>query len=372
MPCRLLYIVSDIDKAVSFEWIASHFQVADHFEIHFCFLLSAPSATADLLSQQGVPCHVLRLQGKKSWPAILLSLFRLIRLLKPDVVHCHLLKASLLGLVASSAAGVPVRLFTRHHGSMHHTTYRKGLLWDFVCNILATRIVSISPVTTEILQSWERVPDSKIVSIPHGFRLDHFSHTSAERIEAFKRVHRLPSSSFVVGAVSRFEHEKGVQDTVRAVVSLVEQGYDLHLLLMNATGRYSGVIHALLEALPAGSWTCLPFDPDIATVYAVMDVLVHVPISPCVESFGQVYIESLAAAVPLVCTLSGIASEVVVDQVNGLVVPYGSPDAIAASILRLIRDSSLRATLAQNGLPSVIETYSLSAMCHKLERLYLA
>lgn len=370
MVCRVLYIVSDIDKAVSFEWIATHFQQLDSFRVSFCFLLSSPSVTAKLLVEAGIPSHILYVNGKSSWPSIIYSIFRLIRTEQPDVIHCHLLKASLLGLIAASLAGAPARIFTRHHGSMHHTTHRKGLLWDSICNALSTSIVSISPVTTEILTSWEHVPSAKIVSIPHGFALDSFVKPPAQRSEAFRRAHDLPDTSFIIGAVSRFEHEKGVQDTVQAAVSLIAQGHDLHLLLLNASGSYSNVIYSLLASLPSGSWTCLPFESDMAAAYASMDVLVHVPISPYVEAFGQVYIEGLAAGVPIVCTLSGIASEVIVDQSNALVVPFCSPKSIASSIDRLIRDKTLRDTLALNGPPSVRETFSLETMFSRLDELY--
>jgi len=372
MACRLLYIVSDIDKAISFEWIADYFSRRDDFQISFCFLLSAPSATVDLLIDHGLPCYVLRVNGKRSWPSLLLSLFKLITALKPDVVHCHLLKASLLGLSAASLAGVPKRIFTRHHGSMHHTTHRKGLVWDYACNILSTSIVSISPVTTEILTAWEHVPKQKIVLIPHGFVLDTFATPPLERTLAFKSVHQIPASAFVVGVVSRFEYEKGVQDVVSAVISLIEEGHHLHLLLLNATGSYSDVIRSLLASLPKGTWTCLAFESDMASVYASMNVLVHVPISPYVEAFGQVYIEGLAAGVPLVCTLSGIASQVIVDQSNALVVPFGSPDSIAASTRRLIQDPSLASRLSAHGPLSVRDTFSLEAMLSRLEQLYLS
>jgi glycosyltransferase involved in cell wall biosynthesis len=371
MACRVLYLVSDIDKAVSFEWIATHFQRQASFQLSFCFLLSSPSATVELLVAAGVPCHIFYINGKRSWPSIVISILRLIRTQQPDVIHCHLLKASLLGLTAASLASVPVRIFTRHHGSMHHTTHRKGLLWDSICNTLSTSIVSISPVTTEILTSWEHVPTGKIVSIPHGFALESFVKPSSQRSEAFKRAHHLSGTSFIVGAVSRFEHEKGVQDTVQAAVTLISQGHDIHLLLLNAAGSYSAVIHSLLASLPPDSWTCLPFESDMAAAYAAMDVLVHVPISPYVEAFGQVYIEGLAASVPLVCTLSGIASQVIVDQSNALVVPFCSPQSIASSIHRLIQDHPLRDRLSSNGPPSVCDTFSLDTMFARLEQLYL-
>lgn len=370
MGKRILYIISDIDKAVSFEWIASCFRDTYSHDLHFCFLLPAASATADWLVQQGFSCITFQLNGKKSWPSIFFSIYRLVNSLKPDIVHCHLLKASILGLSASYFARVPVRIFTRHHGSMHHTTHRKGLLWDRLCNSLASRIISISPITTEILCSWEKVNPDKIAYIPHGFSFQLFSDVTVDRVQRFRRTNSIPDSTFIIGVVSRFEHEKGVQYAVQAAISLVRQGFEIHLLLLNASGSYAGSIHALLQNLPPDTWTCLPFEPDIASAYASMNALVHVPISRYVEAFGQVYIEGLAMGIPLVCTLSGIASQVIADDFNGLVVPFNSSDAIASCLRRLMLDPSLQTKLSNNGPPSVRDAFSLQSMCSRLAELY--
>ena len=278
MKVKVLYIISGVDKAPSFEWIAEFFSNSSLVDIHFCFLSPFLPGTASVITNKFGSSSFIRLYGKQHWPKVFLSLLRLINVFKPDVVHCHLQAASILGLLASFLCGIRCRVYTRHHGSFHHLYHKKGLCWDYFCNMLATKIVSISPTTTAILTEWEGVPSHKIVSIPHGFPLDAFCVSSSQDTNSFAAIHGIPSGKRIVGVVSRFVNWKGVEYTIRAFKSINEIHHNSHLLLLNASGPYSNVISQELSFLPSSSWTAIPFTSDICSAYKLMDVFVHVPI----------------------------------------------------------------------------------------------
>jgi glycosyltransferase involved in cell wall biosynthesis len=102
-----------------------------------------------------------------------------------------------------------------------------------------------------------------------------------------------------------------------------------------------------------------------------MELIVHVPIDPYSEAFGQVYVEALAAGVPMICTLSGIAPVFIRDAYNALIVPYCDSRAIENAILQLLGDHKTCEYLVLNGRSSISEIFSLDAMCGKLRSLYL-
>jgi len=368
---RVLYIISGVDKAPVFEWIAEQFSSSKSLELSFCFLGPVdPSSSRSIRKNFGASSSIIlkcKLQGLKAW----YQLFCHIRRYNPHVVHCHLLTASILGLLASCVAGVPVRIFTRHHGSMHHRGIRKGLLWDLLCNALATKIVSISPVTSRILCNWEHVNPSKVVFIPHGFQLSSFRAIDNKRVLRFKKKYGLPVRSVIIGVVSRFVDWKGVQYIVDAFLSIYKDRPDLHLLLMNASGPCMSDIQSRLQGLPESAWTQIAFEYDMPAAYHAMDLCVHTPVDSLVEAFGQVYIESLASGVPMICTLSGIANLFIRDESNALVVPYKDSRAIAQAIMKLLSAPALREQLAINGFIDIKSRFSLDSMCAQLERLYL-
>ena len=73
------------------------------------------------------------------------------------------------------------------------------------------------------------------------------------------------------------------------------------------------------------------------------------------ENFPHAAVESLAVGTPLVATAVGGVGEIVVDGVNGLLVPPGSPEAFGVALERLLGSSELRARLSDGARASVAE-----------------
>jgi glycosyltransferase involved in cell wall biosynthesis len=144
-----------------------------------------------------------------------------------------------------------------------------------------------------------------------------------------------------------------------------------HLVLANATGEYASVIKGLLASIPTASYTEILFEEDVSALYHLFDVFIHVPINEHIEAFGQTYVEALAAAIPSVFTLSGIAAEFIEDQKNALVVPFRDTDTIHQAMVRLLADVALRNSVRERGLLDV-QRFNLNSMINQLTNLYLS
>jgi glycosyltransferase involved in cell wall biosynthesis len=75
-----------------------------------------------------------------------------------------------------------------------------------------------------------------------------------------------------------------------------------------------------------------------------MDVFVH---TSRFEPFGMVVIEAMALGKPVVASAEGGPTEVITPGVDGLLSPYGDPQALAASILRYLDDGELRRSIGR-------------------------
>jgi glycosyltransferase involved in cell wall biosynthesis len=143
------------------------------------------------------------------------------------------------------------------------------------------------------------------------------------------------------------------------------------LILASANGPYKKEIEGLLSELPEDSYITIPFENDLFALYQLFDIYVHVPINPEIEAFGQTYVEALAAGIPSVFTLSGVASEFIEHEKNALVVPFQDSEAAYYSIVRLLDDEMLKNKMVDNARES-IKQFELSTMIQKLKKLYLS
>jgi len=86
------------------------------------------------------------------------------------------------------------------------------------------------------------------------------------------------------------------------------------------------------------------------------------------ENFPHTVVEALAAGTPVIATRVGGVPEVVHDGENGLLVPAGDPEALAAAIRRFLHEPELRARLVAAAKPSV-EAISRDAIYGRLEAI---
>ncbi len=86
------------------------------------------------------------------------------------------------------------------------------------------------------------------------------------------------------------------------------------------------------------------------------------------ENLPHSAVEALSVGVPVVATAVGGVPEVVHDGENGLLVPAGRPDALAAAITRVLEEPGLRDRLALAAKPSV-EAISSEVIYGRLEAL---
>jgi glycosyltransferase involved in cell wall biosynthesis len=88
------------------------------------------------------------------------------------------------------------------------------------------------------------------------------------------------------------------------------------------------------------------------------------------EGFGIPLIEALLAGAPVVTTDVMAGNEVIEHERTGLLTPYGDVEALAAAIVRLLRDPALGRSLVATGRQEVLTRYGADRLAADLEALY--
>jgi colanic acid/amylovoran biosynthesis glycosyltransferase len=90
------------------------------------------------------------------------------------------------------------------------------------------------------------------------------------------------------------------------------------------------------------------------------------------EGFGMVFAEAQAMGTPVVSFNHGGIPEAVEDGRTGLLVPERDPHALAAAMIRLLRDAALWSSFSTRGTAHIREKYSLETQTRILEDIYAA
>jgi glycosyltransferase involved in cell wall biosynthesis len=284
-------------------------------------------------------------------------------------MHAHMFEAGLIGVTSAWAAGIRKRIYTRHYSTQHHEYAPQGVKYDKLINRFATQIIAISENVRDTLTEMEECPSKKIALIHHGFSLSVFEQIEAARIEYLQKKYDILGRP-VVGVISRYLHLKGIQYIIPAFKKLLDEFPDAILLLANARGEYKQHIHDMLRELPIKNYKEIDFESDIAALYKCFDIFLHVPINEKIEAFGQIYVEALAAGIPSVFTLSGVATEFIRDNKNALVVDYKNEEQIYQAMKTLLQDQALRGNLIVQGRKDLDKLFTIGRMIDKLEILY--
>lgn len=370
MKTRVCHVLSDVDQS---HLIETHGEMMDksRYEIGFVFFGKKKPQLFDFFRERNYFTEFFEFNGtKKELPSAVFKLRKIFKQFAPDIVHTHLVEATLTGLTAAKSLGIKNRIHTRHHGVEAHTYYPRGVYYDRVNNFLSKKIIAISKVVEDALINLENVNPAKVVTIPHGFDLENFTADDA-KVRALKEKYGLENRSPVVGSIARFIHWKGVQNTIPAFAKLLENYPNAKLVLANATGPYKQEIHALLEKyLDQKNYVVVEFERDVFALYKCFDLFVHVPVNRDFEAFGQVFVEPLAMEIPSVFTLAGVANDFIKDRENALVVPYNDSNAISEALNLILSDAELRNRIVKRGRADVVKMFGQARFGERLDALY--
>jgi len=366
-----IIFISNVQKALEHEWFVDAVNVKE-LELEFVLFNSKNSELSKFISSKGFKCKNYSLLSKYFIPFYIIYFFFKLLFKKYDFIHCHLLEASFIGIVAAKYAGVKKRIHTRHHSDFHHSYFPHAVKWDLIVNHFSTDIIAVSKSVAEILVEKEHVSKQKLRVILHGIPKSVMeSQIPQDEIENMKKKYGIMEFSPIIGVVSRFTHWKGVQYIIPAFKELLKEYPKAKLILANARGEFEKEIKTMLDALPNRSYVIIEFENNMPPLFKTFDVFVHAPINKNYEAFGQVYIEALCYGIPMVCTLSGIGNELIHNERNALVVPYQNSPDIKLAIERIVSNSELKSRLVTNGKMDV-QQFNFEEKFNRIKAIYLS
>lgn len=275
-----------------------------------------------------------------------------------DVVHTHMSRAHAFGVLLKMTAGIPVV------ATAHNRTFQ--IHWrmnDFV--------IANSQATMDYQLRVNRVPESNIEKILCFTDLQRFKEVTPRHVFRVRRQLRLKPDDFLCGCVGEVIKRKGQIYLFQALKRIVTEVPNFKLVLLGRFRReepYSQKLRSiLLKDGIIGHVKWLGLRENVQDFMTAFDMLAVPSIE---EPLGLVAVESLAAGTPVVATRTGGLPEIVKHDECGLLVPPRNPEALADSIIKIAKDSSLRERMGADGQRFVLEKFETGTLCDRVEQIY--
>jgi glycosyltransferase involved in cell wall biosynthesis len=203
---------------------------------------------------------------------------------------------------------------------------------------------------------WRLVRADRIDVLPNPISVPHVTGR-----DELRRRHAFDGPTLVFAG--RLSLQKSLDVAIRAVaacggVSLVVAG----------DGPLRPQLELLVAQLEAGDRVRFIGAQPRGTVLELLAAADAKLLSSGWENFPHAVIEGLAVGTPVISTDAGGVGEIVTDGVNGLLVPPGDPDALAAAIRRFFADDELRRRLCA-AAPGSVRRFAAEEVYSRLEKL---
>lgn len=294
---------------------------------------------------------------------------RLIRELRPDVVHTHTSKAGVLGRVSALRREVPVSVHT-FHGHVLDAYFKSHLerMIKLTESQLARRtsaLLAVGEGVRQELAAYGVAPLERIQVVPAGIDLTPFSDIGAPGGPLRGRL-AIPADAPVIGFAGRFVSVKRIDRLVESVRVVAEALPDVHIIVGGDGPNRSVLTEAAAQAPLAARIHLLGWVPDLRDFYEAVDVVV---LTSDNEGTPISLIESGAAARPVVTTAVGGVADVVEDGTTGYVVGSSSTE-IGEALKRVISDPEGARRMGAAGRQRVLTRYGASRLATDLIEIY--
>ena len=329
------------------------------FEPHV-ITLTRSGAYQNELEQAGVPLSHINKSGKFD-PLALMRLQKLLRKIKPDVVHTWLFAANVYGRFAALRTGVP----TVFGGERCVDPWKRT--WELMIDrYLAKRTTGILTNSGGVRDFYvsKGVAAEKFTIIPNGIAPRKPS--SLTREQALKRL-SLPADTILIGSIGRLWLQKGYKELIWAAGMFT---------VVEPRCRYvifgDGPLQASLEHFrdDTGAHKTISFAGHRDDM---QDLLPHFDMfwnGSLYEGQSNSIMEAMQAGVPVLASdIAGNRDLITHDQ-TGFLFPVAAADQLSKLAMRLLKEPELRQRLTANAQARIAKDFSIEQMVQRHQQIY--
>jgi len=332
------------------------------YQFHVVYFLTLKDHLVSELSSAGATVHLISASSPLQMFLKLPALLRLLRLIRPNLLHAHLPLSGAVAALASWVLGLPL-VYTEHNlPSRYH---RPTQFIHFFTVRRALKLLCVSRVVLNDLTDRYNVK-SKTTLLENGVDTELFNLESFDKAE-LRKTFGISEQALVVGTVAVFTPQKRLDRWLQICREVSERNPTVTFIL---SGHGPLMEQLKVDAADLLKRNAIVFTDRTSVPekwMATMDVYL---MSSDYEGLPLALLEAMSLSLPVVATSVGGIPTVIDHGVNGfLVQPDDVGDAVD-TIEKLLADQSLRSKIGFAARTKIVQQFGIHRMVQELEQVY--
>ncbi len=313
---------------------------------------------------QKLNIQVIELQRRKNREFTrLFKLIKILKVIKPDIVHTYMFSANSYGRVAAFIVRVPFIIASeRTPGEIGKDKNKYRIYIDKLLASFTHGIICNSHKASDSLVKRYSFNAKKVFTVHNGFNVANFLKNNS-----FNSQKKLAKK--VVGTVGRLYPQKNHRLFLDMAKIVLERSEDESIKfvivgkgeLRDELERYSQSLGIENNVMFMGERN------DIPDLLQNMDIFV---MTSLYEGMSNAIMEAMAAGLPVVATDAGGNSELVIDGETGFLCPSNDAKVLAGRVARLINDGKEAKRMGENGRKRILNEFGIEKMIKETENIY--
>nr|WP_303213106.1 glycosyltransferase family 4 protein [uncultured Romboutsia sp.] len=350
----------------------------DKFEIYFMYNLDRAD---DIIKKQidymrEVGIKLIEIEGFNRKISVndikaFISIYKELKKINPDIVHCHSSKAGAIGRVAAKLLGVKSIYYTPHayYFQNPNSSNLKKRIYAIIESILSkgftTKTINVSKGEKEIALSYKLDKEDKFCVIYNG--IEDYKSVDKELNIKLRKEFNINPNDIVIGVIARLNEQKD-PDTFVDIAKAVLEKYDNVKFLYVGDGDLFRHINERLSCEGLNKNIILTgFRKDTDEILNIFDIFLTTALY---EGMPYALIEALRAKLPIVATNTTGNNEVVDNGINGYLINIQDSYDGFNKIDYLIKNRSKIDKLALESHRKYSMEFTLDNMILEYETLY--
>ncbi len=322
------------------------------------------------LSEAGISCIKLKHLAReinllKDWLAYR-EIKKMIKDIKPDILHLNSSKAGVIGALAGRRCHVKKIIYTVHgfvfNEPMSKLKKRFYLWAEKYSAKYKDILICVSEFDRQVGIQNNIAPKNKFITINNGISKINFLDK-----EIAKETLGLPANKKIIGSISYLYPTKGFNYFIKAAKIILAAAPDTLFAIIGEGQERKKIEAEIADLNLQDNFFILGEKIDAAKYLKAFDIYVC---SSVKEGFPFSILEAMQAELPIVATNVGGIPEIITNEKNGLLVLAEDQISLAKTVIKLIEDGALAQKISRQAKIDAEQKFSSERMLALTESIY--